>query len=282
MPQDRFLHPRFGQSEKVNQLTDFEFRVWATYIVKADDYGVMRASAVTLQEANDSLARKPVKVVERGLQAIVDLGLLTDFEHQGRRYVCQLDWQEFQKVRYPRESSNPIPPSAVLERCDEDTRELFSLASVSSRKIPAEYPPLARTGGRERLTANGLPEGIKATANGLRERFAAFYATYPRKVGKDAAWRAWQKRRPSVELLAVMVAALEKQHDWLHRDNGKYLPNPATWLNQGRWEDEPPSLGPKAIPKDYAWPCPHGLSHSESQCRTQQVLDHGRAERAAS
>ena len=37
-----------------------------------------------------------------------------------------------------------------------------------------------------------------------------------------------------------MLAALEQQrqsHDW-QKEGGRYIPYPATWLNQGRWEDE--------------------------------------------
>lgn len=224
-----------GQSEKIGQLTDFEFRVWATYLVKADDYGVMRASGVTLQEANDVLARKPAKVVERALRTLVDIGLLMDFEHQGRRYVCQWDWQDFQKVRYPRESSNPIPVREVFEKCSDDTQALLLLRSS---KVPETSPHPTHAGGRERLTANGYRQ--EATAHGLRERFAEFWAAYPKKVGKDSAWRAWQKRRPDADLLALMLTAVAEQAGTLQwtRDGGQYIPHPSTWLNQGRWQDE--------------------------------------------
>lgn len=229
-----------GQSDKVGQLTDFEFRVWATYLVKADDYGVMRCSGITIQEANDALAKKPARVVERALQALIDVGLLLDFEHQGRKYVCQWDWQEFQKVRYPRDTTNPLPSAETFEKCSEETRALFLMRSGN---VPEIVPTPARAGGRERLTAT-------ANGNGLRERFSEFWIAYPRKVGKDAAWRAWQKRRPDAALLAVMVEAIawqRQQEQWL-RDGGQYIPNPATWLNQGRWQDEQPTNAPALGP----------------------------------
>jgi len=42
------------------------------------------------------------------------------------------------------------------------------------------------------------------------------------------------------ELLALMMTALDVQkcsERWT-KDSGQYIPNPATWLNQGRWMDE--------------------------------------------
>jgi hypothetical protein len=86
----------------------------------------------------------------------------------------------------------------------------------------------------------------KTNGTGLRERFDAFWQAYPRKVAKDGAWRAWQKRKPSAELLQQIVAALAwqvHQDTWL-KDGGRYIPHPATWLNAGRWQDEP-SKGPR-------------------------------------
>lgn len=70
--------------------------------------------------------------------------------------------------------------------------------------------------------------------------FEVFWKSYPSKVGKDAARKAFEKRRPDDELLALMMAALDVQkcsERWT-KDNGQYIPNPATWLNQGRWMDE--------------------------------------------
>jgi hypothetical protein len=37
-----------------------------------------------------------------------------------------------------------------------------------------------------------------------------------------------------------MLSAIAKQKntDQWKKDNGQYIPAPATWLNQGRWQDE--------------------------------------------
>lgn len=78
------------------------------------------------------------------------------------------------------------------------------------------------------------------------KRFDEFWAAYPRKIGKDAALKAFKKRKPSAELLGKMISAIENQKhsvQW-NRDNGQFIPNPATWINQGRWEDELPEPSP--------------------------------------
>lgn len=90
------------------------------------------------------------------------------------------------------------------------------------------------------------PVGADVTA----ERFDAFWNAYPKKVGKGAAEKIFKKLKPSGDLLQKMLDAIEvqKQSDQWKRDNGQYIPNPATWLNQTRWED---SVGVEKMP-DYS------------------------------
>ncbi len=70
--------------------------------------------------------------------------------------------------------------------------------------------------------------------------FDIFWKEYPSKIAKGAALKAWKKLRASPELLRKILDAISKQKQssrWL-KNNGEYIPNPTTWLNQGRWEDE--------------------------------------------
>lgn len=84
-----------------------------------------------------------------------------------------------------------------------------------------------------------LPEKRREEKN-TNSLFDVFWTAYPNKVGKDAAKKAFDKRNPNDELLEQMMTALENQKasDKWTKDNGQYIPNPATWLNQGRWKDE--------------------------------------------
>jgi len=80
------------------------------------------------------------------------------------------------------------------------------------------------------------------------EQFESFWAKYPKKVGKGGAYKAWLKcKLPQDELLSLCLDALSwqtKQDQWI-KDEGQFVPNPQTYLNQNRWEDEcPPDLDP--------------------------------------
>jgi hypothetical protein len=72
------------------------------------------------------------------------------------------------------------------------------------------------------------------------ERFDAFWMAYPKKVGKQDAMRQWRKLRPDAAMAQRIMAAVMAQRvsaQWL-KDAGQFIPNPSTWLYQGRWDDE--------------------------------------------
>ncbi len=72
------------------------------------------------------------------------------------------------------------------------------------------------------------------------ERFDRFWAAYPRKRSKLQAHKAFEHLAPDDELLGAVLESLErakKSHDW-RKENGRYIPYPATWLRAQGWLDE--------------------------------------------
>jgi hypothetical protein len=134
MPDERFTHRKEGRSRKLSMLTDFEYRVWSQYRLSANDFGVMLYSPAPLisdskyfEDRDDSMPE-----IRRALDRMVELELLLAFEHQGERYVCSAEWQEYQTIRYPRESHHPIPNGDALAKCSPATRALFDVSGLRS------------------------------------------------------------------------------------------------------------------------------------------------------
>ena len=127
MPDDRLFHKRLGHSEKVNALSDLEDIVWRTYIQAADDFGVMRFSPLPLQDFYDRLAKHSTQKVMRMLERVAEVGLVSLFDHQGRTYCYQVDWQDYQKIRYALATANPRIPAPLLADCSIATQWLHTL-----------------------------------------------------------------------------------------------------------------------------------------------------------
>jgi hypothetical protein len=86
----------------------------------------------------------------------------------------------------------------------------------------------------------GEEEGDKERESPYSPQFITFWLAYPKKIGKGAAYGAWRKINPSAILAQQMISAVKRQKEtpqWLKND-GEFIPHPATWLNQRRWEDE--------------------------------------------
>lgn len=72
------------------------------------------------------------------------------------------------------------------------------------------------------------------------ESFDAFWIAYPKKVAKQAAQKAWKALKPNHDLkdrIQKDIAARCQSEQWT-KENGRFIPNPASYLNGRRWEDE--------------------------------------------
>lgn len=70
--------------------------------------------------------------------------------------------------------------------------------------------------------------------------FQEFWDVYPRRVGKEAARKAWRKIKDKPATLEKIRTALlwqVKQDSW---QDEKFIPHPSTYLSHGRWDDDPP------------------------------------------
>jgi len=71
--------------------------------------------------------------------------------------------------------------------------------------------------------------------------FSMFWSIYPRKVGKGAAAKAWKNlklRDGDRDLCKAILDGAKRMKEVATYTDKQFIPHPATWLNQRRWEDE--------------------------------------------
>src|SRR3990167_10204389 len=113
-----------------------------------------------------------------------------------------------------------------------------------------ETHPIAKGGARmtpkvvHGISKGGAPGAYKEE---LREEepikknllaFEQFWQAYPRKVAKELA----RKKLPIGNELGKILQALEAQKKSKQWQDSQFIPHPATWLGQRRWEDELPQI----------------------------------------
>jgi hypothetical protein len=160
---------------------------------------------------------------------------------------CSLKVEIYQHIKSFLEGLGEGFGKAFSERCCEP-KTSKGLGEGFGEGLPKDYGE-SRTGtGTGTGTIPPIPP---------RGDFDAFYSEYPRKVGKEAAKKVWGKLDFSNGLFEKIATGLRlaKESEQWQRDDGKFIPHPATWLNGKRWEDEHGHmLAQKELPRPYVEP----------------------------
>jgi hypothetical protein len=245
---NRIIKESIAQSEKLNSLTDFQFRLWVHLITYVDDYGrgdarpaIIRGTCFPFRE------RMTNKDIEKGLAELAGAGCVGLYEVDGRPYLYFPGWERHQRVRQ-KISKFPGPIDQHMEEEAKSARESDACGDV---------PQPAADGGDVRLESRiqnpesriQNPESEKKPRGGAerdwQQEFDRFWAAYPRKAGdKKKAFQAYKKAGVELQVLLDAISRQKQSAQW---QKAEYIPHPATWLNGRRWEDELTPAG--GVPK---------------------------------
>lgn len=109
--------------------------------------------------------------------------------------------------------------------------------------------------------------------------FDEFWAEYPRKCGKLAALRAYEKARKHATADAILAGVMAYKLTMPQEE--RFRPHPATWLNAGRWMDEIPQARVQTR-RDWYEECTelHGNACGLDRWRHMERVEMERMERA--
>jgi hypothetical protein len=204
MARIRTIKPEFFTSEDIVSLTPYARLLYIAIWCEADREGRLNWKPNTLKMRyfpadNMDIQSHCKELIESGLIVIYGNGLA---------YIPK--FSDHQHIN-PRESESKITPPEL-------TRELRVVDASVTRREEGK--------GKESIYNASL--------------FEQFWKTYPNKKGKSQALKSFIKLKVDDPLFTEIMLGLEvaiKSSDWT-RNNGQFIPHPATWLNGERWKDE--------------------------------------------
>ena len=171
--------------------------------------------------------------------------------HEGRR-IIRLDkhrtwgWSIPNHEKYRREGSDENKREKAAERQRKHREKHGCNALVT--------PSHARNAITDTDTDTDTKKKPKSPTSGsdYTADFIRFWQEYPNKAGKKKAFTAWKKAtdKPDIETLIKTIHIQKQSEAWV-KDNGTFIPHPATWLNAGRWDDVVKKYQPDDEPGRY-------------------------------
>lgn len=261
MARIRSIKPDFFTSEKIAALPLSARLTFIGLWTHADDNGVAVDNVRLITAAIWPLEDNPLEALTRtsgDLQRLSEAGLIVRYEGDGRALLFITGWDEHQKVshpgkpRFPRPSPEEIEASianAYTMTCEEaETPETHGSVSGDSpeahEKVHETLVPEQGAGSREQ--GNNPPTPPRGTRGSRRvgdddPGFTRFWETYPRKVGKGHAKKAWAKAlKDGADPEEIIAGAERFRLDPTRSRDPQYIAHPSTWLNGERWKDQPP------------------------------------------
>lgn len=221
---NRIIKESVCTSDSIDQLGWFEEVLFYRLIVNCDDFGRFDGRTAVIKNRlfplKDNLT---LKNVENAINKLARVGLITPYEAGGKPFLFLPTWNEHQSVRAKR--SKFPEPEIICKQMQEDA------SKCPRNPIQSESNPIRNPNPNARETRGA--------------EFEKFWEAYPRKEGKQKARAAFEKVTVSLDVLLEAVEQQKKSAQWC-KDNGQFIPHPATWLNGKRWEDQ-------VIPEKTPW-----------------------------
>jgi hypothetical protein len=151
-----------------------------------------------------------------------------------RQFKADTSAERTRRYRENLVTSHPRHGDVTVTPSDADTEQMQNRVEKTSC-----------SSGDERSRKQPVP------INSNRKNFDTFWESVWRKTGKDAAWKAYERRIKQGIKPEILLGAAIAQGPYLSLNSSPI--HPTTWLNQGRYLDEEeayrPRDGPKSVQK---------------------------------
>lgn len=229
----RSIVPKFWESKDVERLS------WDTRLVfiglwsYADDNGVGRDDPRLIAADLFPLADDPLDTrarVSRGLQELCDGGQVMRYTVDGEPFFFIVKWDTYQRVDRPAKERYKRPT------CD-DAEFTIEIATPSRDIRDSAATGEGEKGRRGEVVNTSATAAPKRAHHTYPDDFLMFWEQYPKKVGKDAALKAWKSATQRASVEDIIAGAKRYAAD--ETRDPKFTKDPQGWLTAGKWADQP-------------------------------------------
>jgi len=215
MARIRTIKPEFPQSESMGRISREARLLFLMLFTVVDDSGVTRGNSRMLASLLYPYDDDASALIDKWINELMVENCIVKYVVDNQTYIQICKWLNHQKIDKPTPSKLP-----QFDNAREDSRILpVGLYSIGKDSI-----------GKERK--------VSAKKSDYPDEFLTFWEYYPNKTGKKDALKSWLKEKPLLDNVLKALSWQVEQEQW-KKDGGKFIPNPSTYLNQHRWEDEP-------------------------------------------
>ena len=214
MAQKRMFDKRITDSDKFTDLPNSSKALYFMAGMNADDRGffqprrLQRMNGFTEDDFKVLIAKRYFIPFESGVMVITDWNK-NNYLDKNRitetEYIEELKMLKLINEKYE-----------LNEVCLTNVKPMFNQYSIEENSIEEN------------------------SINIYTQNFEKFWKAYPKKRDKGKAEKWFKTKKPSEELVNLMLLQIERfkeTNEW-KKEDGKYIPYPYTWLNAKAWEDE--------------------------------------------
>lgn len=184
---NRLIKDSIRFSEKVNSLSDFQFRLWVSLITYVDDYGRGDARPAVIKGTCFPLRdRITNKDIDAALNALAGAGCVGLYEVDGKPYLYFPNWQSHQNIRN-KKSRFPAPEKTTcnqLHTIASNCEQMHANVPVIQSESESESNPKVRVSALD-AALNDFAEMRKKMRKPLTDRALALTLSELEKLAPD-------------------------------------------------------------------------------------------------
>lgn len=183
--------------------------------------------ATSLPSLSSSLGLS-VQQVRTALRHLSTTGEITDEASHGYRVITVSKYDEYQGLT-----------GELTVKQQSTNSQTTGNQQATNRQLTGNQQQYNNDNNDNNGNNGTMEQYTGETPDVVKDGFDLFWEAYPKKVAKQEAIKAWKSLKPDGLLLGKIINGIErwKTSDQWQRENGQYIPYPASWLRGKRWED---------------------------------------------